>query len=65
MAPKMLVDKDEKGRWYFTRGKYAAELLDDMGKEHKSYLNWLLTEDAGHMSLDARKAIEDRIEELS
>lgn len=60
----MLLERDEKGRWYFTRGKYAPELLDDMGPEHKNYLLWLINEDAGRISLDGRKAIEQRLSEL-
>lgn len=61
----MLLEQDEKKRWYFTRGKYAPELLDDMStKEHKNYLLWLINEDAGRISLEGRKAIEQRLSEI-
>jgi hypothetical protein len=63
MAPTHLLDKDEKNRWYFTRGKFAGELLDDISSEQKQYLKWLIDEDAGKMSLDARKAIEAALED--
>lgn len=39
--PGQLLEKDEKGRWFFTRGKHEGDLLDDVASSDPSFLEWL------------------------
>lgn len=37
-----IIERDEKGRWIFSRGKYEGEFLDDVASNDRGYLKFLL-----------------------
>jgi len=56
--------KDEKGRWFFTRGIHASELLDDVVSTQKGryYASWCIQEVRSLNKLQ-RQALYEAIEE--
>ena len=58
MGEPLLV-KDEKGRWYFSRGKHESEFLIDVADEDRQYLEWLIEEDRGALTGEGVKAIQE------
>jgi hypothetical protein len=63
MAEKeWLVQKDDAGRWYFHHGIHAPKLINEAPVE---YLQRLIENDMGHISLEARVFIAANIKRRS
>ena len=57
-----LVQKDDKGQWYFHHGKHAPKLVNEAPVE---YLKHLIDNDLGRIQLEARVFIAANIKRRS
>ena len=55
MAKEWLVQKDEKGQWYFHHGIHGGKLVTECPAD---YLEKLIEYDMGHIPLEARNYID-------